>query len=112
MNFKIKKPLNSKEIIAFGREIIRREKAEIEILENNITVSFAAAVSAICQTSGKVVLVGIGKNMPIGQKMVATLNSTGTRAQFLHAAEAIHGDLGLLDKILITLPRPARCNVS
>lgn len=98
MNFKIKKPLNSKEIIAFGREIIRREKAEIEILENNITVSFAAAVSAICQTSGKVVLVGIGKNMPIGQKMVATLNSTGTRAQFLHAAEAIHGDLGLLDK--------------
>ncbi len=57
---------------------------------------FDAAVLAILESRGRVVITGIGKSALIGQKIVATLNSTGTPALFMHAADAIHGDLGMI----------------
>lgn len=88
--------MKTEEIISFGRQIIESEITEVRRLKGNLTVSFAETVKEMLHCKGKIVLVGVGKNAPIAQKMVATLNSTGTRAQFLHAGEAIHGDVGLI----------------
>ena len=66
---------------------------------NNINDSFVAAVEEIFRNdAGRVIVCGIGKSANIGQKMVATFNSTGTPAVFMHAADAIHGDLGIIQK--------------
>ncbi|GAB3706359.1 KpsF/GutQ family sugar-phosphate isomerase [Spirosoma flavus] len=59
---------------------------------------FDAAVEVILQTTGRLVVTGVGKSALIGQKIVATLNSTGTPALFMHAADAIHGDLGMIQE--------------
>lgn len=66
----------------------------IDYLDDN----FSKAVEIIFQSKGRLVVTGIGKSAIIGQKMVATFNSTGTPSMFLHAAEAIHGDLGMIQK--------------
>lgn len=66
----------------------------IELLDDN----FSEAVKAIFLSKGRLVITGIGKSAHIGQKIVATLNSTGTPSLFMHAAEAVHGDLGMLTK--------------
>src|SRR5690606_16596086 len=59
---------------------------------------FFKVTEAILEAKGKTIVTGIGKSAIIAQKIVATLNSTGTPAQFLHASEAIHGDLGMIQK--------------
>ncbi|HLW42053.1 MAG TPA: KpsF/GutQ family sugar-phosphate isomerase [Flavobacterium sp.] len=64
---------------------------------------FSKAVEAVFLTKGRLVVTGIGKSAHIGQKIVATLNSTGTPSLFMHAAEAVHGDLGMLTKEDIVL---------
>ena len=71
---------------------------ELEALKNRIDENFNKAVNTIHKAKGKLIVVGIGKSAHIGNKIVATLNSTGTPSQFLHAAEAIHGDLGVIQK--------------
>lgn len=58
--------------------------------------SFSRCIEAILQLSGRLVITGVGKSALVGQKIVATLNSTGTPALFMHAADAIHGDLGMV----------------
>ncbi len=75
---------------------IDTEIDELQKLRERIHIDFVNAVQFILNCKGKIVVTGIGKSANIANKFVATLNSTGTRAQFLHAAEAIHGDLGLL----------------
>ena len=90
--------MEPKEILIFTREIIDLQCKEIQKLKENLNNEFLKAIEVLQKCNGKVVIVGVGKNKPIAEKMVATLNSTGTKAQFLHAGEAIHGDLGLLDK--------------
>src|SRR5699024_11678802 len=65
-------------------------------LGNLIDSEFAEAVLHIYHTSGRVIVTGIGKSANIATKIVATLNSTGTPAIFMHAADAIHGDLGTI----------------
>ena len=90
--------MEPKEILIFTREIIDLQCKEIQKLKENLNNEFLKAIEVLQKCNGKVVVVGVGKNKPIAEKMVATLNSTGTKAQFLHAGEAIHGDLGLLDK--------------
>ena len=90
--------MEPKEILIFTREIIDLQCKEIQKLKENLNNEFLKAIEVLQKCNGKVVIVGVGKNKPIAEKMVATLNSTGTKAQFLHAGEAIHVDLGLLDK--------------
>lgn len=84
------------EILQFAKVIIDNEISEIQRLKRNLSPNFIQAVTWMKNCENKIVVVGVGKNAPIAQKMVATLNSTGTVAQFLHAGEAVHGDLGLL----------------
>jgi arabinose-5-phosphate isomerase len=84
------------EIKNIGKEVITNERNAIGQLVEAIDDSFAAVVDLIFHTSGNVVVTGIGKSANIAQKIVATLNSTGTTAVFMHAADAIHGDLGII----------------
>lgn len=77
---------------------IRLEAEAIAALEPMIDEGFEKAVNAIADNKGRLVVSGIGKSAIIAQKLVATLNSTGTPAIFLHAADAIHGDLGIIQQ--------------
>jgi len=77
---------------------IRLEAEAITTLQGMVNDDFEKAVKAIIETNGRVVISGIGKSALIAQKLVATLNSTGTPAIFLHAADAIHGDLGMVQE--------------
>lgn len=74
------------------------EANSVKNLVNFIDNSFAEAVLAILKSKGRLIVTGIGKSAIIGNKIVATLNSTGTPAVFMHAADAIHGDLGMVQK--------------
>ena len=60
--------------------------------------NFAQAVEALLQTEGKVIVTGVGKSAHIAAKIAATLNSTGTSAMFMHAGEAMHGDVGAVNE--------------
>ncbi len=90
--------LTTEQIIDNARQTIRTEGAEILGLEQYIDSGFADAVNCIIKSKGRVVVTGIGKSAIIGQKIVATLNSTGTPAVFMHAADAVHGDLGTIQQ--------------
>ena len=90
--------MNSIDLIQIAKNTISAEIEELEALKNRIDENFNKAVNTIHKAKGKLIVVGIGKSAHIGNKIVATLNSTGTPSQFLHAAEAIHGDLGVIQK--------------
>ena len=81
-----------------ARQTIASEAEAIRHLGSLLDSDFAQAVQCITQSKGRVVISGIGKSAIIASKIVATLNSTGTPAVFLHAADAIHGDLGTIQK--------------
>ena len=83
-------------IRATALNIIRKESAAIIAMEEYINDAFVHAVEWIAACKGRVVISGVGKSAIIAQKIVATLNSTGTPAAFMHAADAIHGDLGMV----------------
>ena len=83
-------------ILETGRNTIRMEAASVAALEGLLDSQFEKAVQLIFACKGRVVTSGIGKSAIVAQKIVATLNSTGTPAIFLHAADAIHGDLGMV----------------
>ncbi|TCP25779.1 arabinose-5-phosphate isomerase [Tenacibaculum skagerrakense] len=85
---------NSDLIIARAKETIILQSNSIANLTNFLDNSFAEAVNFILNSNGRVIVTGIGKSANIATKIVATLNSTGTPAVFMHAADAIHGDLG------------------
>jgi len=87
-----------KNIIAIAKETIFSESKAIANLTNLINSDFEDAVKFILNSKGRVVVTGIGKSANIATKIVATLNSTGTPAIFMHAADAIHGDLGIIQK--------------
>jgi arabinose-5-phosphate isomerase len=76
--------------------VIRKEAEAVAGLEAFINDQFVLAVQTIAASSGKLVLSGVGKSAIIAQKIAATLNSTGTPAAFMHAGDAIHGDLGMV----------------
>lgn len=88
--------LKNQELIKTAQTVFQDEINELLQIAQTIGDEFAQAVNLIYGTKGKTVVVGIGKSAHIATKIVATFNSTGTPSQFLHAAEAIHGDLGLL----------------
>lgn len=90
--------MKNQDIIQIAKTVFQDEISELSQIADSIGDSFAKAAQLLFETKGKVVVVGIGKSAHIANKMVATFNSTGTQSQFLHAAEAIHGDLGLVDE--------------
>ena len=86
------------QIIASAQKTISIEQEAIAHLNTLIDQEFAEAVATIYHSDGRVIITGIGKSAIIAQKIVATLNSTGTPSIFMHAADAIHGDLGTIQQ--------------
>ncbi|MCB9203203.1 MAG: KpsF/GutQ family sugar-phosphate isomerase [Flavobacteriales bacterium] len=95
--------MESNTILSECRRTISLEIEQLEKLLERIDERYSLAVSKIYESKGKLVVVGVGKSAHIANKIVATMNSTGTPSQFLHATEAVHGDLGLLKKEDIAL---------
>lgn len=87
---------DSNSILEIAKETIRLESSSIASLEKYLDNDFSDAVNFILNSNGRVIVTGIGKSANIASKIVATLNSTGTPAVFMHAADAIHGDLGII----------------
>jgi arabinose-5-phosphate isomerase len=85
-----------KNIIGIARDIVQKEAAAVAALAQLLDAQFEKAVELIAACKGRIVVSGIGKSAIVAQKVVATLNSTGTPSVFLHAADAIHGDLGMV----------------
>jgi arabinose-5-phosphate isomerase len=90
--------LTESEIIKTGRNVVKIEAEAISNLEESINKEFVKAVDTILASKGRVVLTGMGKSGLIARKIVATLNSTGTAAIYLHPTDALHGDLGMVRK--------------
>lgn len=94
-------------IISVAKETISIQAQAISNLENLLTEEFSKAIEHIYNSKGRIIITGIGKSAIIAQKIVATLNSTGTPSIFMHAADAIHGDLGsiLTDDVVICISK-------
>ncbi len=86
------------EIIKEGKRVVEIEAKEVSKLEERIDENFAKAVEILFECKGRVVLTGMGKSGIIAKKIAATMASTGTPAFFLHPAEGVHGDLGMLTR--------------
>jgi arabinose-5-phosphate isomerase len=86
------------QILAVAKKTIRTEGQAIMNLMNLLDEEFAQAVEYLFLSEGRVIITGIGKSANIATKIVATLNSTGTPSIFMHAADAIHGDLGTIQE--------------
>jgi arabinose-5-phosphate isomerase len=87
-----------KDVIEIGKRVIRIEANAVAELEDRIDENFAEVVDLILRLTGRVVITGVGKSGIIARKIVATMNSTGTTALYLHPADAVHGDLGVVRK--------------
>lgn len=85
-------------IIATAKKTIEQEARSISELSDLINEDFEKAVTIINNCKGRLIISGIGKSAIVAQKIVATLNSTGTPSVFMHAADAIHGDIGMVQK--------------
>ena len=83
-------------ILATAKKTILSESKSITKLVDLLTEDFAKTVELIFNSKGRLIVTGIGKSAIIAQKIVASMNSTGTPSMFLHASEAIHGDLGMV----------------
>ncbi len=90
--------IQAKEILALATETLKTESDSILGLINKLGEGFVNSVQLIHASKGRIVITGIGKSANIANKIVATLNSTGSPAIFMHAADAIHGDLGNIQK--------------
>jgi len=90
-----------------GKEVVRMEAEAIQALEERIGEEFQKAVDILLACKGRVIITGLGKSGLIGQKIASTMTSTGTAAIFLHAAEGLHGDLGVVlkDDIVICISK-------
>lgn len=99
--------MDMSQILSFAQQTINVQSEAISLLQSSINIDFYEAVINIHSSKGRVVISGIGKSAIIAQKIVATMNSTGTPALFMHAADAIHGDLGMIapDDLLIIISK-------
>jgi arabinose-5-phosphate isomerase len=97
-NFKHSVLISKENILAIAKKTILSESESIRKLTDFLDENFSDATQAIYNSDGRLIVTGIGKSAIIAQKMVATFNSTGTPSMFLHASEAIHGDLGMVQK--------------
>src|SRR6476646_2591865 len=80
--------------LAFARGILQAEAASLHVVAGRLDGSFEAVVDLLAGCRGRVAVTGIGKSADVGQKLVGTFNSTGTRSYLLDATRAVHGDLG------------------
>ncbi len=94
-------------VVAAAREALKTQAMALERVADQIGVEFSHALDLICRCNGRVVVCGVGKSGLIGRKIAATFASSGTPSLFLHAADAAHGDLGMLtrDDLLILVSR-------
>ena len=90
--------MTENEIIKTGKNVIKIEAGAVADLEKSINKDFVNAVEIIYKAKGRVVITGMGKSGLIARKIVATLNSTGTAAIYMHPTDALHGDLGMVRK--------------
>jgi len=99
--------MNKQEIINTAIETIEKEYHSIYNLKNYINETFVKIINVLFNCKGRIIITGIGKSAIIAQKIVATLNSTGTPSIFMHAADAIHGDLGIIqaDDVVICISK-------
>lgn len=99
--------ITTENILASAKKTVLAESEAISNLVNYLDDHFVKSVEAIFSSKGRLVVTGIGKSAIIAQKIVATLNSTGTPSLFLHASEAIHGDLGMVqpDDVVICISK-------
>ena len=88
--------MQNKKIQEIGKFVIETEASALSKLASDLPADFAAAIDAVLETKGRVVVSGVGKSGHVGRKIAATLASTGTPASFVHATEASHGDLGMI----------------
>ena len=95
------------EIVERGRRVIHEERLALEHVERRLDARFADGVFLIAASRGRVIVAGVGKSGLIGRKIAATLTSTGTPAAFLHPADSVHGDLGIVgtDDIAILISK-------
>ncbi|AOF81915.1 sugar isomerase, KpsF/GutQ family protein [Methyloversatilis sp. RAC08] len=98
-------PPVTEHIVAAARRVLDIEARAIDALSDRLGDDFAAAVRLVLDSTGRVIVSGLGKSGHIARKIAATMASTGTPAYFVHAAEALHGDLGMIhrDDVLIAL---------
>ncbi len=97
--------MSESQILKRARETLETEIEGLRAMAQRLDQSFEKATSCLLKCTGKVIVTGVGKSGIIGQKMAATFSSTGTPALFLHAGEAVHGDLGVISQndVLIAL---------
>ena len=88
--------MNQEHVIELGRKVVRMEREALAEAESRIGESFARGVDLLARCTGRAIVSGVGKSGLIGRKIAATLTSTGTPATFLHPAESLHGDLGIV----------------
>jgi arabinose-5-phosphate isomerase len=98
-------PPVTEDIVAAARRVLDIEARALDALSDRLGEDFAAAVRLVLDSTGRVIVSGLGKSGHIARKIAATMASTGTPAYFVHAAEALHGDLGMIhrDDVLIAL---------
>lgn len=90
--------MTRKDIVERGKRVLRMETDALGEAERRIGDDFARAVESIARSDGRVIVSGVGKSGLVGRKIAATLTSTGTPATFLHPADSVHGDLGIVGK--------------
>ncbi len=102
------------DLLKYARDVIRTEADAVAAMADRLDDSFNRAVDAILACNGRVIVSGMGKSGLIGKKIVATFNSTGIASIFLHPAEAMHGDIGLVqrDDLLLVISKSGRLGES
>jgi len=87
----------TQQIIKIAKKVINTEIKGLEILSKKLDKNFAKAINILKKTNGKIVVTGVGKSGIVAKKIASTLSSTGSPSQFIHPAEASHGDLGMIN---------------
>lgn len=95
--------MDEQAILRLGKAVIETEAAAVSALQDRIDAQFARACQCMLECTGRVVVIGVGKSGHIGNKIAATLASTGTPAFFVHPAEAGHGDMGMITRTDVVL---------
>lgn len=99
--------MKSDDLVEYAKTVIRQEASSVSAMADRLNGSFNDAVAAVLDCKGRVIVSGMGKSGLIGRKIAATFNSTGISSFFLHPAEAVHGDLGLVrsDDIMLLISK-------